>query len=67
MDDGSGGHSTLRATKASRRSKIDLLKAGFVPSEKKCEWEPTQIVEMLGRIVDMKNGTIRATESGVES
>ena len=66
MDDGSGGHSTYEGAQSiAARMKQDLLKAGFLPNEKKSKWVPSQVVEMLGMEVDLKNGVIRASEGRV--
>ena len=35
----------------------------WIANENKYQWQTTQIVQMLGMGVDMKNGTIRVTES----
>ena len=67
MDDGSGGHETMEGAKAvADRMRADLLKAGFVPNEKKCQWEPSHKVRMLGMEIDMEKGIIQASENRVD-
>eukprot|EP00117_Sycon_ciliatum_P022902 scpid26163/ scgid19621/ Retrovirus-related Pol polyprotein from transposon gypsy; Reverse transcriptase; Endonuclease len=67
MDDGSGGHaSKAGAHKVANQMKKDLQNAGFVANEKKCRWEPSQVVEMLGMVVDLRVGAIRASEKRVK-
>ena len=67
MDDGSGGHETeTGAVQVATRMKADLIAAGFLPNEKKCRWEPSQVVELLGMVVDLQKGTVRATEKRVK-
>ena len=67
MDDGSGGHCTKDGAKqVAEQMRNDLICAGFVPNESKCQWEPSQVVEMLGMRVDLRKGIIYATERRVE-
>lgn len=52
IDDGISGHeSKTLAIEASRTQKSDLTSAGFLFSEK-CQWEPTQIGEWLGLVIN---------------
>ena len=66
MDDGSGGHSTFEgAEQVATRMRQGLVKAGFMPNEKKCKWIPSQSVELLGMKIDLQCGIIKATEGRV--
>ncbi|XP_068675664.1 uncharacterized protein [Montipora foliosa] len=40
----------------------DLLKSGFVPNEDKSQWEPIQIITLLGVILNTIDGSIKATD-----
>ena len=39
----------------------DLLDLGLLPSPEKCQWEPKQVVEWTGNIVDSVEGVVKAS------
>ena len=53
LDDGISDHKTKDlAIQASHTQRKDLSDAGFVFSDGKCHWEPVQIGEWLGFVID---------------
>ena len=56
LDDGISGHSEhVDAVAASLIQKKDLTLAGFVPNDEKCHWQPMQVGEWLGLIINTVN------------
>ena len=56
-----------KAKIASLQVHTDLLKAGFLPNETKCVWDPTQVITWLGAVLNTKSSEISATERRVNS
>ena len=53
LDDGISGHGTkVDASAASLIQQKDLLSAGFTPNAAKCDWEPRQLGEWLGILIN---------------
>ena len=53
LDDGISGHGTkVDASAASLIQQQDLLSAGFTPNAAKCDWEPCQLGEWLGMLMN---------------
>ena len=42
----------------------DLLRSGFVPSEEKSLWEPTQVITWLGTVIDTSQCIISYLQRG---
>lgn len=60
LDDGAGAGKTLEiARAASARVREDIAASGFVAHPEKSCWEPTQVGELLGFILDLRAGVIR--------
>ena len=60
LDDGAGAGKTLEiARAASARVREDNAASGFVAHPEKSCWEPTQVGELLGFILDLREGVIR--------
>lgn len=54
LDDGLGSSSSREsAALVSKAVKGDLVKLGFLLSESKCFWEPSQVQTWLGHVFDM--------------
>ncbi|XP_068750806.1 uncharacterized protein [Montipora capricornis] len=66
LDDGLCGSPLLdRATIDSKEVKGDLLRLGFLLSEEKCFWEPTQKQTCLGHVFDMSQNLLYVAETRV--
>ena len=66
MDDGLCGSPSLdRATIDSKEVKGDLLRLGFLLSERKCFWEPTKKETWLGHVFDMSQNLLYVAETRV--
>ena len=59
LDDGAGvGKSYATASLASNMVKGDIAASGFIAHPKKCCWEPTQVGDLLGFTLNLKEGSI---------
>lgn len=59
LDDGAGaGKSYATASAASSIVKGDIAASGFIAHPEKCCWEPTQVGDLLGFTLNLKEGTI---------
>ena len=59
LDDGVGvGKSYATASAASNMVKGDIAASGFIAHPKKCCWEPTQVGDLLGFTLNLKEGSI---------
>lgn len=66
LDDGlCGSPSLVRATIDSKEVKGDLLRLGFLLSEGKCFWEPTQKQTWLGHVFYMFQNLLYVAETRV--
>jgi hypothetical protein len=68
LDDGAGAESSrLEAQNTSALVQQDIEHSGFVAHKVKCQWEPAQSGELLGFIMDLRDGTFRVPQRRVES
>ena len=44
-----------------------LLKSGFLPNEEKSVWDPTQVITLLGAVINTSQCVIKATDKRVDS
>lgn len=59
LDDGAGvGKSYATASIASSVVKGDIVASGFIALPEKCCWEPTQLGDLLGFTLNLKEGSI---------
>ena len=59
-DDGSLAHQNKDACRAQGMCvRNDVIRCGFLLSEPKCVWDPTQCVEILGYVADLLAGVFR--------
>lgn len=59
LDDGAGaGKSYATASAASSIVKGDIAASGFIAHPEKCCWEPTQVGDLLGFTLNLKEGSI---------
>ena len=60
LDDGAGaGKSLDTARAASKKVREDAAASGFVAHPEKCSWEPTQVGELLGFILNLREGIMQ--------
>ena len=60
LDDGAGAEKSLdTARAASKKVREDIAVSGFVTHPEKCSWEPTQVGELLGFILNLREGIIQ--------
>ena len=68
LDDGLGfGSSKQETSKASKKVRSDLEKAGFVAQDKKSTWEPTDELIWLGVGIDLSEGNLFITKNRLDS
>ena len=68
LDDGLGAaHNKEMARQQASQVRQDLLSAGFLLSEEKCDWEPSQSRKWLGHIINLETGTLQVSQERVES
>lgn len=67
LDDGMGvSHSFLSCLNDARRVWSDLISSGFVPSDQKCIWLPTQRLTWLGLHWDLKAKTLSVPQKKIQ-
>lgn len=67
MDDGSGGsRPQASAQQVSRRLKGDLEQAGFIVNDRKSCWEPSDVLNQLGYVLDLKNGLLTVSGERIQ-
>lgn len=68
LDDGAGGEKGFaEACSISESVRKDVRSSGFVANEEKSVWMPSQHVELLGFIVDLKAGTFHVPPRRVDA
>ena len=68
LDDGAGAEKSLdTARAASKKVREDIEASGFVAHPEKCSWEPTQVGELLGFILNLREGIIQVPLRRIKS
>lgn len=68
LDDGAGGEQGFaEACSISESVRKDVRSSGFVANEEKSMWMPSQYVELLGFIMDLKAGTFHVPPRRVDA
>ncbi|MCG7877889.1 MAG: reverse transcriptase domain-containing protein, partial [Candidatus Thiodiazotropha endolucinida] len=66
LDDGLGGGSSYqRAYESGQYIRHDLFQFGFLISEEKCQWVPSQKLVWLGYLWDTQSGTLQVTNDRI--
>ena len=67
LDDGAGAHQVRDvAVKLSALVREDIALSGFVANEEKSQWVPVQSGELLGFVMDLRNGIFQVPERRVQ-
>lgn len=64
MDDGAGADQAMKISAAVRR---DIALSGFIANEKKSQWVPSQLGELLGFVLDLQHGIFQVPAKRVEA